>query len=238
MSANQTLDVLRNHYLFANLPPELQNRILTLPVSRQFRKGETLFLKGDEGNALYALVSGMVRISSSAGDGREITLNIMEPGDVFGEIAFLDGLPRTADATAMAASEALILRRSDFMPILQREPQLALHLIELLCERLRWTSETVQDAALLSLPARLAKRLLYFATLYGQRAEGGAVRITLRLSQSDIAQFMGTSRETINKQLQTWRRDGLLDIDGGRILILDRAGLQKLVESESRAESR
>jgi len=124
-------------------------------------------MRGDPGDSLYAVVTGRVRISASGPGGKEVFLNIMEAGDAFGEIALLDGSPRTATATAMARTELMIVQRGPFFALLRTEPQLAAHLIQLLCRRVRWTAEMMEDSALLSVPARLAKRLLSLARLHG-----------------------------------------------------------------------
>lgn len=222
-------DILAQNFLFAGVEDKIIAEIAALARQRHYDRGEMIFLRGDEGNSLFILLSGMVRISTSSAEGREITLNMLESGDVFGEIAFLDGLPRTADATAMQPCATLVIPRSEFAPILAREAALAIHMIEFLCERIRWTSEAVQDSALLALHARLAKRLLYLATVYGAADSDGGMRIGLRLSQADLGQMLGTTRESINKQLQSWRKEGLIDLVSGHIILRDQAALQKIV---------
>ena len=138
--------------------------------------------QGDVGDALFGVASGRVRISASGAAGQEVFLNIMEPGDTFGESAVMDGLPRTAGATALDDATLIVIKRSDFLQLLEREPQLAIHLLKLLCERLRWTSELVEESAFLAGPARLAKRLLILASLHGRAARVG--HLELRISQA------------------------------------------------------
>lgn len=223
------LELLGRNFLFRDLDRSALERLAALAVTRRLKKGEVLFNKGDEGDALYGVRSGNICISTTAPNGKEIILSVMERGDVFGEIALLDGLPRTADAWALEGSELIMMRRRDFTSLLEREPSLAVHLLELLCERLRSTNAMLEDVSFLGLPARLAKRLLSLATIYGQACEDGEM-IGLKLSQSDLGQMLGTSRESINKQLQEWVRQGFVKLGRSRVTICDRPALQQVVE--------
>lgn len=221
--------LLASHYLFRDLDPSVVARVADLGGTRRLKAEETLFLKGDEGDALYGVLSGRVRISTTAPGGKEIVLNVINPGDVFGEIALLDGGPRSADATAMTDTVLMSIVRRDFVGLMEREPRLSTHLLELVCARVRATSEMIEDSAFLSLPARLAKRLLALADLQGEAGPGGP---SLRISQSDLAQMMGTSRESINKHLQRWRQEGWVDLGRQRITLTDTETLAELVESD------
>jgi CRP-like cAMP-binding protein len=143
-------------------------------------------------------------------------------------------LPRTADARALEPADLLMIRRRDFLALLEREPKLSIHLLQLLCERLRQTNSLVEDAAFLSLSARLAKRLLSLATLYGEAAEEG-VHIGLKLSQSSMARMLGTSRESVNKHLQEWVRAGYIDVARSSVTVKDREALQRIVKDDQGA---
>lgn len=224
--------LLSRHYLFCDVAPAVIERIADLGVTSRLQSGEDLFHKGDEGDALYGVLSGKICISTSAPNGREVILNVMEPGDVFGEIALLDGLPRTADARAMEPCELLLIRRRDFLPFLEREPRLSIHLLELLCERLRWTSDLIEDAAFLSLPARLAKRLLGLATIYGKESDAGT-EIGLKLSQTELGQMMSTSRESINRHLKDWAKQDWIVLARNRVTISNRQALQEIIDSDN-----
>ncbi|MEM7651844.1 MAG: Crp/Fnr family transcriptional regulator [Pseudomonadota bacterium] len=228
-SWGQRREILRSHYLFEGLEPSVLDRLTDLSVTRRLAPGETLFVKGEEGDALYGVITGRVIITVTSDTGKEVILNMQEQGDLFGEIALLDGLPRTANATTVEGSEVLTIRRRDFLPLLEREPSLSKHLIEFLCERLRWTTEIVEDAAFLDLPRRLAKRLLALATLYGEDHEDG-IKIGIRLAQHDLGNMMNTSRESINKHLQEWRRAGFIAVSRGTVIVRDRAALQTIVD--------
>ena len=210
--------VLQRSPLFRGLAPPALERIAALATQRNFGMGEIVCSQGDPGDALYAVVTGRIRISSGAADGREIFLNIMEPGDSFGEIALLDGGTRTATAVAMVASELVSLRRDHLLALLEREPRVALELLRLCGERLRWTSGLLEDAALLDAPARLAKRLLSLGQLHGERSGSG---YTLRISQEDLANFLGVSRQAVNQQLQAWKAQGWIALGRGSVTVLD-----------------
>jgi CRP-like cAMP-binding protein len=219
--------VLQRSPLFRGLSPAALERIAGLAVQRSYRNGEIVFSQGDPGDALYAVVTGKIRISSGAADGREIFLNIMEPGDTFGEIALLDGGTRTASATATAPSELVLIRREHFQSLLEREPAVALELLRLCGERLRWTSGLVEDAALLDAPARLAKRLISLGQLHGQRTPNG---VTLRISQEDLASFLGVSRQVVNQYLQGWKGRGWIDLGRGVVTVRDEEAIRNAAQ--------
>ncbi len=218
--------MLERSPLFRGLSSATVERIAELAVQRGFRSGEVVFSQGDPGDALYGVVTGKVRISAGASDGREIFLNIMEPGDTFGEIALLDGGPRTASATATAPSQLVSIRREHFLGALEREPRLALELLRLCGERLRWTSGLAEDAALLDAPARLAKRLVSLGQLHGERTKDG---ITVRLSQEELASFLGVSRQVVNQYLQEWKGRGWVDLGRGVVTVHNEAALKNLI---------
>lgn len=209
--------VLQRSPLFRGLSPELFGTVAALAVQRAFRAGEMVFSQGDAGDALYAVVTGRVRISAGTADGREVFLNIMEPGDTFGEIALLDGGTRTASATAMVDSELVTVGRDPLFDLLRREPRVAIELLRLCGERLRWTSGLLEDAALLDAPARLAKRLLSLGELHGEPADGGGFR--LRISQEDLAGFLGVTRQAVNQQLQAWKAKGWVELGRGVVTV-------------------
>src|SRR5215510_13258665 len=160
-----------NHPIFGGLSPALIEVLCSKATIRRERRREAIFAKGDDGNGLYAVLTGVVKISASWTDGREIVFNLIHPGEIFGEIALLDGRPRTADATAMTDCELVVVEHRDFMPFLRREPELRLRLTEMLCARLRQTSEQLEAVSFLDLPTSLAKTLLGLSEAAAQAAE-------------------------------------------------------------------
>jgi len=180
-------------------------------------KGDRIFEKGDDGVGLIGVVSGSVKISVTSTDGRDVVLNIIRSGEVFGEIALLDGRARTANATAMSDCELIVIERREFIPFLRSEPDVTLKLMEILCSRLRRTSEQVQDVTFLNLSTRLAKTLLRLTANAGPSRPKGKVAIT----QRDISQIVGRSRESINKLLRAWARRGWIRLERGSVTVLN-----------------
>jgi CRP/FNR family cyclic AMP-dependent transcriptional regulator len=215
--------ILERNRLFRGLSAATIQQISALAIRRPYEQDAIVFSQGDPGDSLYGVVTGRVRISASTREGKEMFLNIMEPGDTFGEIALLDGNPRTATATATAAGELMIIPRAQFLALLQREPTVAIHLLQLLCQRIRWTSGQAEDSALLSVPARLARRLLTLARQHGQQSPKG---VQLVISQEEMGRFLGISRQAVNQYLQEWRAKGWVDVGRGKVTVLDEKGLQ------------
>ncbi|WP_417820104.1 Crp/Fnr family transcriptional regulator [Terasakiella sp.] len=223
--------LLSNSELLSGLDEAMLDRLLSMTVTRRLDKNETLFVKGDPGDSLFGVQEGKIKIVTTSPNGKEVTLNIIEEGQFFGEIALLDGMDRTADAVAMEKTEVLVIQRRDFIPFLEKHPKLCIQVMQLLCHRVRLTSEMVEDAAFLPLDGRLAKRLLNLADLYGQEQPGGGVLIGLNLPQQELARMMGTSRESVNKQLQIWRNEGWIELARGKVTILNEDALQYVLEA-------
>jgi CRP-like cAMP-binding protein len=203
---------------FSALGPDAIAQIAALCTSRKLSDGEILFLKGDPGDALYGVRRGQVVITTTTDTGRQFTLNILGPGDIFGEIALLDGHPRSADAVASGPVELFMIRRSDFQDLLKRQPEITTRIIELLCERLRFSSERLEEASLLSLKSRLARRLLKLADDFGEDIE---------ITQEELSVLVGAGRETVNRQLQKWRKSGVVQLGRARVIIVDSLRLQQ-----------
>lgn len=184
----------------------------------RFGAGQQIFSRGETGDALYLIVEGRVRVSVVAEDGRELSFRHATAGEVFGEIAMLDGGPRTADAVALSATEALALRREDFQAIAAGGPELFMAVIGLLCARLRETSGQLEAIALHTVEARLARFLLL--ALRGQRAsEGKRVPLELGFSQSELAQLLGASRPKVNTALRQLEEAGALRRTADRLFV-------------------
>jgi CRP-like cAMP-binding protein len=153
----------------------------------------------------------------------------MEPGDAFGEIALLDGHHRTATAGTTSPSELIIITRDHFLELLKREPKLVSHVVQLLCERIRWTSGLAEESALLSVPERLARRLLSLGRLHGRETPNG---VELSISQEEVAHFLGLSRQAVNQYLQHWKLRGWLTLGRGKIIIVDERALRDVVAAD------
>ena len=210
--------------LFAGLGEEAIRSIAGLCTRRQLQASEVLFQKGDKGDALYGVRRGRVRIETGTAGGGRLTLNMLGAGDLFGEIALFDGQPRTADAIAAEASELFMVRRSDFLAYLERQPRVTVRLLELLCQRIRWVSDRMEEAVLLPLHARLARRLCALADDFGSE---------VHISQEELGIYVGAARESVNRQLQEWRRAGIIELRRGRISLLDIGRLNAAASGES-----
>jgi CRP/FNR family transcriptional regulator, cyclic AMP receptor protein len=211
------LSLLRSHPLFRDLPSAVIEHLGSYMKTRRVARGTTIFAKGDPGAGLMGVLAGSVKVSVASADGKDIVLNVFREGDVFGEIALLDGRPRTADAAAMSDCELIVIERRDFVPFLSGHPDVMLKFIEILCSRLRHTSEQVQDITFLNLPTRLAKTLLQ---LTGAGEEGSAAKRKAAITQREISQMIGMSRESTNKQLRAWEKRGWIKLERGGVAIL------------------
>jgi CRP-like cAMP-binding protein len=215
--------------IFSSLDERALDALVRATTTRRLDAGEVLFHKGDQGRQLYGVLSGRLKASASGGDGKEIYLNVCDPGEVIGEIALLDANPRSATIVALEPSELLVLDRRELLPFLERHPRVAIAIAELLAERLRRITEVVEDAVLLALRARLAKKLASLARRYG-RATPEGVLIDLPLSQQELGDMVGTSRESINKQLRAWSHEGLLVSARGQITLRKPASFEQLAQ--------
>src|SRR5215468_5186962 len=210
------LSLLRSHPLFRDLPGAVIEHLGSYMKTRRVARGTTIFTKGDPGTGLMGVLAGTVKVSVASTDGKDIVLNIFRAGDIFGEIALLDGRPRTADAIAMADCELIVIERRDFVPFLSSHPEVMLKFIEILCSRLRRTSEQVQDITFLNLPTRLAKTLLQLT----EDGEGAAPKRKISITQREISQMIGRSRESTNKQLRAWAKLGWIRLERGGVSVL------------------
>ncbi len=193
---------------------------------RRYARGEVVFLRDDPGDSLFIVKSGVIRIVLTSPEGKEITLAVRGPGDFFGELALLDGEPRSADAVAQEPAELLLLEREDFLALVDDRPSVAVALLKVLSKRLRQASQTVEDAAFLDVPARLAIAIL---RLLDAQIDQPGTMIAARLTQAELAAMVGTRRESINRWLRFYEGQGLIRYDRGQITVLDPVRLRKRV---------
>ena len=220
--------LLRHAALFAEVPPARLDALAQLVRRRAYQRGETIFHKGDPGNAVYLVTRGQVKIVLPAETGEEAVLGLLEPGDLFGELALFDGLPRSATMVALENVETLLLHRDDFLRFVAQHPEVGLGLLAVLSRRLRATDELLEDAVFLDVPGRLAKRLLELAERHGQQTDQG-IQIGVKLTQQDLAGMIGATRESVNKHL-SWLRDrGVIQLDRQRITVLRPEELRKRI---------
>ncbi len=223
--------ILANHFLLRHLRPEELSRLSASATITRRAARQTIFEKGDKGVSLMAVLAGKVKICTYSADGKELILNIIDVGGLFGEIAVLDGHPRSANAVAIEETELLVLERNRLMPFLTGDQEIASRLFAVLCQRLRQTSEQLEDALLRDAPARLARCLLRLSDTHGMR-EGSAVSLTIRLSQQQLGNLIGMSRESVNKHEVEWIRAGYLSKKNGWLRIEEVEVLRDLAQSD------
>jgi len=217
---------LANCVLFCGLVSGERDGAVGRARMRQFAAGQANFLMGWSGGSMVAAVSGTVRISIPSQEGREIVLAVLLPGEVFGEIALLDGKERTADARAMTACDLAVLERRDVLEFLERQPNAWPRVVEVLCDRLRATDLQMAEVAMQQLPVRLAKVLLRMT--YVEALSRPADRV--QVSQRELGNIVGAARESINKCLSEWQRSGWVRIDRTSITIADRTTLERVAK--------
>lgn len=224
-SHDRARDALKALSFLGGLPDPVIDQLASRAHMKRYRKGETIITRGDEGDSLMILLAGRAKIANITSDAREIVLNFLAKGDVIGEIAILDGAPRTAGVFAIDDMEALVLYRRDLLPVLLKSPDTMLELIKILCEKLRAASAIVEENSL-PMAARMAAGLLRLADQHGRVSKGGTL-IDLKLSQRDLGSYLGLSRENVSRQLGLFRDIGVLRIEGSEIVILDRDALRE-----------
>lgn len=205
--------------------PDVEHLSMCLRVQR-LRKKQALFRKGDEGTALYIIKKGKIKIVLPSKVGEEVILTIFSEGDFLGEMSLLDQKPRSADAVAMEDSEVYVLNRTDFLSFLQKNENAIKCILSCLSDRLRKTDDLLEDASFLTVSAKLAKKLIELGRQFGVK-DKDKVRIGLRLTQQDMADLVGTTRESINKELKVLRDKGLVSTEGGYIQLLDLERLKR-----------
>ncbi len=213
--------VLLQHPLFGTLGPVIIDRLLANAVVRKVKRGALIFAKGDPGSCLFGVCSGAVKISVPSAAGRDAIFTILRRGEILGEIALLDGRERTADAVALTDCELLVIDRRNFVPLILAHPEIALKITDVLCARLRRTSEQVQDLMFLDLPSRLAKVLLRLTEVSLAAAPGMPARRAIKITQRELGQMIGMSRESTNKQLRSWQARNLVRLERGGISVVD-----------------
>jgi CRP-like cAMP-binding protein len=227
MGPEEARNLLSNCFLFRDLKAEERAAIVSRARTTTLKAGETVFSMGSPGDNMMAVLSGTVRISVPAPDGRELMLAILQPGEVFGELAVLDGKDRSADAVADSPCTLALLNRRDVLSFLEQNPAVWPKLVTVLCERLRGADQLVADVALLQLPVRLAKTILRI-TRNEPKSKNGAKTSRIRFSQRELANMVGGTRESVNKCLAAWQRQGIVRISEGKIMILNRTALEDI----------
>ncbi len=223
LSTEDRKALLSEHFLLKHIPDADLDELAGLAVLSYYKANETIFNKGETADSMRVVVSGKVRVSAGAAKGDDVVFATLGDGEVFGEIALIDGYTRSADAVAIEDTEILALSNQSFLPILRKDADVCISLLQVMCHRIRHTNSLLEDFSLLDLRRRLAKRLMYM---------GGGSQMSVRVSQKELIAMMGVNKEAIEQQLQTWENDGLVMLDAGWITVGNAAGLKQLAEQD------
>lgn len=219
--------LFERHFLFGSLEPGEIDALAARARVARYPAGSEIFAKGSPGRSLMAVLAGSVKISTLSLAGKEIAFNVIHAGEIFGEVAVIDAEERTATAEAMSDCELLVLDRREVLALLQKHPEISLLFLRVLCQRLRQTSKQVEDVLFGTLASRLAKALLQLQE--DGQAETHGSSAGFRLSQRQLGNIVGGSRESVNRQLQLWHKAGLIELQRGRVAIRDRTAIKRLV---------
>lgn len=206
--------------LFSGLNEEQYAALAVRTGSASLRRGEVLFDEGDDGDRLYIITEGKIKLGHTSPDGRESLLAVLGPGEIIGELTLFDPGPRSTTATAVSPVSLLSLDHSALMEVLDTNPELAKHMLRALAQRLRRTNESLSDLVFSDVPGRVAKALLDLSDRFGTPTDSG-VHVPHDLTQEELAQLVGASRETVNKSLADFVSRGWIRLEGRAVTLLD-----------------
>ena len=218
------LEVLRKAPLFTNLDDEVFAILTSELTEVELSRGASAFHEGDQGDQLYVIMSGKIKLGRTASDGRENLVAVLGPGEIFGEMALFNPAPRNATATAVSATRLAGLRHENLRRAIASSPDVSLQLLQALAQRLSKTNESLADLVFSDVPGRVAKALLDLADRFGRPAADGLL-VAHDLTQEELAQLVGASRETVNKALAEFVQRGWIRLENRAVVILD---LQRL----------
>ena len=217
---------VRRAPLFTALDDSAAYDLRSAMTAIKIKKGEDLFLEGDDGDHLYVIIDGKIKLGTKSVDGRENLLSILGPGEMFGELSLFDPGPRTSTATAVTDARLLSLGHDQVIPWVKEHPEVSLQLLARLAQRLRRTNEAVGDLVFSDVPGRVAKALIDLGERFGKQTADGLF-VHHDLTQEELAQLVGASRETVNKALADFAGRNWLKLDGRAVLITDFERLSK-----------
>jgi CRP/FNR family transcriptional regulator, cyclic AMP receptor protein len=223
---SQAHDALSEAPLFDALNDEDSKALRAMVLVVKLNRGERLFAEGDTGDKLYIIITGKIKLTKAAPDGRENLLSVHGPGEMFGELSLFDPVPRTASATAVTDAELAALAHDDVRTWLSSRPEVAMHLLQALAQRLRRINEVKADLVFTDVPGRVAKALLDLAERFGVQNSDG-IQVNHDLTQEELAQLVGASRETVNKALADFAARGWIQLAAKSVLVVDTDRLRK-----------
>ncbi|HHV81750.1 MAG TPA: Crp/Fnr family transcriptional regulator [bacterium] len=220
MMGDNKISILKEIPLFAGLGEDLLLKIEAISIEKSYKKGEIIILQDTSVEGLYILVSGRLRISRSSEDGRVKVLAILSPGDIIGEMSLLDDESASATVETMEDSRLILIRKEDFQAMLLRYPLVTIEIARILGRRLRSADKEIEELAFYSVKNRLIEALIDLANRHSERTSSG-IRVSLRITHQDLADMVGSSRETITRIMNLLERDQLIVNEGGYIVIKD-----------------
>lgn len=223
-------EILATNPLLSGLPADVVEELMAVSVVKQLADGECVYAQGDDGDGLFGVVQGRIRLSNSSREGKELLVMLVESGDWIGEVSLLDGLPRSLDAFAMGDCAVLFLPRIRFDALLKAKPELYQYFIPMLCRKLRLALSYVEGVALFPLPVRLAQRILELLAFYGVNDDKPGMLIDVHLPQEDLAKMLGVSRQAISRELKRFESEGIIQLAYGQLRVMDEVALQRELE--------
>lgn len=224
-------ELLKLKSVLSRCPDAILDDIVRRGSVVRHARGETIYSQGSPGDSLLILLAGSLKITNVTTDAREVVLGFAKPGALIGEIAVLDGSPRSADVVALEATEAFVIYRRDLMPVLRASPEATMGLVEGLCGMIRAANARVESQGMQT-SARCAACLVNLAEKHGRAGGDDSVVIDLKITQRDLGNYLGLTRETISRTLSEFKDSGLIEMKGNSIVILDLDGLQEIADTE------
>ncbi len=220
-------EVLARAGIFQGVEPEARAALVSNMSFLELARAGTVFDEGEQGDSVYIVLAGKVKIGRRAPDGRENMLAVMGPSDMFGELSVFDPGPRTATATAVTDVRLARLQHTALRAWMRDRPQIAEQLLQVLARRLRRTNDALADLIFTDVPGRVAKNLLQMAQRFAERQSDGTLRLTHDLTQEELAQLVGASRETVNKALADFAARSWIRLEGKSVVLLDEQRLAR-----------
>lgn len=231
MPDDQLRRFLKGKTFLASLANAALDTLVDRGHVKTYAPGDVIFRRQQRGDTLMLIVTGLIKVTNSNADGKEVVLNFLGPGDTYGEMAVFDGQVRTADVVALEETEVFTIYARDLLPLLMAHPQALLELVQILCEKLRAASAAIEDNSL-DMRRRVARGLLRLTLQHGRTSKKG-IRVNLTVSQSELGAYLSLSRENVNRQLAQLRDAGVIRNDGAKIIVIDEAGLARIAEVPS-----
>lgn len=224
-----SIKVIKNIPVFSQLSENILEEILKLQSTKKYKKGEIIFFEGDKGEAFFFVKSGKVKIYKTSLDGRDITLNILGEGSIFAEVTLFNDVSYPATVETMENSEIGIILNKDIEKMILSNNELALQIIKVLSKRLYRSQKTIKDMAFSDTYNRTSRTLLDLCERHGKETKTG-IEIDIGITRQDIANMVGTSRETVSRIISDLKKEGVVDTSAKKIIIIDKGELEKCAE--------